>query len=219
MINKEEFRKMILDDSYVRWLSEFMKQHRNVEGGEFLELLNVTEKDKNMVKCFEILMIELRNYIFMDNSLVNKEFQDRFLLEYNNKIYCLEFWGEEASCVIDNFTIKSNENIIKYEDFKKQYQNETSLDIILNKILNRPDNFYKKVADCLTTEERLFIKDNLENKCCLNCTNASCRVPYEEKIGYDENGNPEGYLCSGWNNDVLVGKSKVLRINDVKKLK
>ena len=66
----------------------------------------------------------------------------------------------------------------------------TSLNDIINKILENSYEFYEKVYDELTPEEKVFITSILENKNCLNCTNGSCRVPYQEKVGNDEFGEP-----------------------------
>lgn len=120
----------------------------------------------------------------------------------------------------------------KHEPFQKQapifnleqlaLQNgitTTPLDDIIDKILRSPSDFYKRISEELTPEERIFIIQNLENKSCINCTNESCRVPYKEKTGLDESGKPQGSSCISWNNDVLIGKCKVLRINDTNILK
>ena len=80
------------------------------------------------------------------------------------------------------------------------------------------NDFYKNIAYDLTHEERLYIKSILENKSCLSCNNASCRIPYYEKIGYDESNKPEGHSYIGWKNDKLVGKSIVLQLRDIRKM-
>ena len=53
------------------------------------------------------------------------------------------------------------------------------------------EEFYKKISEVLTPEERLFILKSLKNKCCENCTNGSCNVEYHEKLGlmYDKDNN------------------------------
>jgi len=92
------------------------------------------------------------------------------------------------------------------------------LDEILDKFCNS-NKSYEKVWEVLSQEERLFIIKNLENKSCMNCTNGICRVEYTEKIGFDEFGKPQGSECIGWTNPELIGKSKVLKIYDINKLK
>ena len=60
-------------------------------------------------------------------------------------------------------------------------------------------------------EERWEIIDSLSNKSCLNCCNGVCDIRTNEKVGLDEFGNPNGHDCVGWENDALVGYTKVLR--------
>ena len=90
---------------------------------------------------------------------------------------------------------------------------------MINRIVESPTEFYKKICDELTAEERMFILKYLENKSCMNCTNGSCRVEYNEKVGVDEFGKPQGSQCAGWFNTELIGRAKVLRKNDIKQLK
>ena len=107
------------------------------------------------------------------------------------------------------------------DDLKKYYDIEqkaiannvviTELDDILSKLIDNPTDFYEKVCERLTAEERMFILRTLENKSCLTCLNGSCRVETCDKIGLDEFGKPEGHSCAGWYNAKLIGKAKVLR--------
>lgn len=115
------------------------------------------------------------------------------------------------------------------DELKKDYDIEeraiannisiTKLDNLLNRIVANPNDFYKIICDELTAEERVFILKQLENKCCMNCTNGSCRVEYDEKVGVDEFGKPRGSECVGWFNAELIGRSKVLRKTDINKLR
>lgn len=117
---------------------------------------------------------------------------------------------------------KMHEEIAYLKRYKEQneiFEKGTSLATIINRLNNKPYEFYKKVYNELTPEERIFIIKHLENKCCENCINSACRIENYEKSGLDSNGNPEGSNCIGWNNDKYVGMAKVLRINDVNKLK
>ena len=80
--------------------------------------------------------------------------------------------------------------------------------------MDMKNDIYIKVYNSLSPKERL----KLINKGCINCCNGLCRVESDEKVGYDKNGNLEGYQCLGWDNEEIVGKSKVIKIYDVKKL-
>jgi len=66
----------------------------------------------------------------------------------------------------------------------------------------------------LTSEEKIFIISNLINKDCSTCTFNGCI--YKNSENYSDYNSDD---CRAWQNDKLVGKSKVLRINDVEKLK
>lgn len=116
-----------------------------------------------------------------------------------------------------------NDDLIKYYDLEQKAiangVNITELDSLLNRILANPNNFYKRVCDDLTAEERVFILKHLENKCCMNCINAGCRVEYDEKVGVDEFGKLQGSDCAGWFNAELIGRSKVLRKTDINQLR
>lgn len=115
------------------------------------------------------------------------------------------------------------------DDLKKYYDVEqravannitiTNLENLISRIIEDPREFFGKICYELTVEERLFILKVLEHKSCANCTNGSCRVESSEKIGVDEFGEPQGSQCVGWFNAELIGRSKVLRKTDIKKLR
>lgn len=96
--------------------------------------------------------------------------------------------------------------------------NTTSLETILDTLLEKPNAFYEQVCDILTPDERHFIINSLENRSCTTCTNGCCRVESYEKTGLDEYGDPQGSKCIGWYNAKLIGKSKVLEEKDIYKL-
>lgn len=93
----------------------------------------------------------------------------------------------------DNFIHEIIENIKMGND----YINHASLEGILNKILDNPTIFYKKIAQELSLEEYEFLKRKIENKSCLNCSNY-CN---------EKNKN----ICFDWDNPTLVGKIKILK--------
>lgn len=51
----------------------------------------------------------------------------------------------------------------------------------------------------------------LENKCCSNCNNFLC---FSQSLE-----GSDALTCCGWYNDELVGRSKVLKITDINKLR
>ncbi len=100
-------------------------------------------------------------------------------------------------------------------DMEVTKEDGPSLESIIDKIVERPDEFYTKLAYELSVEERETLKRLIENRSCYNCTNESCRIEHYEKIGLDELGRPNGSNCLGWNNSELVGRQKI-KTNDVK---
>lgn len=109
------------------------------------------------------------------------------------------------------------------DDLKKHYDidekmvanniNSNSLKDILDLIVDKPIEFYTKICDSLTIEEKIFILDILENKSCKTCTNEGCKFDH---FNIDNNQTTN---CLGWYNPELVGKCKVLKNTDINKLK
>lgn len=105
------------------------------------------------------------------------------------------------------YTTATYEEIIEhYTSIKRKKEiTSTSLENIINRIIDNPREFYIKVYNELTIEEREYLKSLIEDKTCRNCSNMSCRVETHEKLS--SNG------CIAWENGELVGKRKVLNKN------
>lgn len=177
------------------------------------------ERDFNFT--FEDIVEDIEKTVVCDNYEEQKiwfVFEDGFGalnwgLKYRDGKTAEEIYAE----YYNNNELKKN-----YDIEQKAIANDinvTELDKLLNKIIANPNNFYKKICDELTGEERIFILKRLENKCCMNCANESCRVEYNEKVGVDEVGKPQGSECAGWFNAELIGRSKVLRKTDINQLR
>ncbi len=85
------------------------------------------------------------------------------------------------------------------------------LEHLIEQIIESPSEFYVKLASELSSEEREYLKQLIENRCCRNCTNGSCKIEQCEKVGLDEFGQPQGSSCLGWNNPELIGKQLILK--------
>ena len=85
-----------------------------------------------------------------------------------------------------------------------------NLEEVLKKTFVDVDMLYKAIGENLTTSERNILWKNIDNRSCRNCTNSSCQVSIDEKIGLNELGAPEGSMCVGWNNNTLLGRKLVL---------
>ena len=72
-------------------------------------------------------------------------------------------------------------------------------------------DFYIELAYQLTPKEREELKHLIQNKGCINCTNGTCRVENDEKVGLNELNQPQGYHCYSWNNPELIGRQFILK--------
>lgn len=245
MDKKENFKKMLLNDNYITWLSNFMKNAKDIDNIYFICMseINITDNDIKMLEYLESLYVELRTY-YTNNNEIKSNIQT-FCMKYKNNYYVLQYNNDCCSCKVYNAPLFiDNENswyytnncfehlkpfpYIEYEDLKKQYSIEekavannvkiSSITDIINKIIECPREFYINISKSLTLEERKFLIKELENKSCLNCTNESCMIESQEKIGLDENGNLQGSKCNDWENHQLIGKSKILKMTDIHKL-
>lgn len=95
----------------------------------------------------------------------------------------------------------------------------SDLSELIDNALDDPRQFYLKIEELLSPQERVAIRKGLKNKGCLNCTNPSCRANVWEKAGLDSFENPQGNSCIGWSNRELVGRCKVLQDYDINKIK
>ncbi len=116
------------------------------------------------------------------------------------------------------------ETLDKYKKIEETIQQETNnveitktstLEDIIEKIVESPREFYINLAGSLSIEEREYLKKLIKNRCCDNCTNGSCRVETCEKIGLDELDKSQGSNCLSWNNYELIGRQKVLTKNTI----
>lgn len=117
---------------------------------------------------------------------------------------------------------KHQETLDRYKKIEETIEQETCgmkitktynfpLEHLIEQIMENPSEFYVKVASKLSPEEREHLKQLIENRCCINCTNGSCRIETCEKVGLDEFGKPQGSSCLSWNNPELIGKQLILK--------
>lgn len=83
--------------------------------------------------------------------------------------------------------------IISHQNFE--------LGTIIDKIINNPQEFYEKIANSLSPQEREHFKNLILNKNCFNCTNGCCSVGTYEKS--------KEQSCAGWDNKELIGRQLV----------
>ncbi len=90
----------------------------------------------------------------------------------------------------------------KMEKTHHKEENIVRLEEIIDKVIDNPYLFYKKMASVLSLEEKDFVKKQIAWKCCLNCTNPSCRVETSEKN--------KDTSCVAWENQELIGRRLLL---------
>lgn len=113
-------------------------------------------------------------------------------------------------------------------ELKKEYDLEqlaisnkisvSDINKLIDKILQNPKEFYEKICELLTFEERNFIIKMLKDKSCQNCQNVSCKVKNSDKISLDENNQPLSFNCLDWYNAEQIGRSKLSRKRYIYKL-
>jgi len=169
----------------------------------------------------------------MNSSLVNQLFdtyEDALIAatQMNEDIFYKEIGylplDQNFNRNVKNIKTKHQENLEKYKQLEKEIQNRTitmqvsptynsSLEELIEKMIENPQEFYIKIAKSLSKEEREYLKKLINNKSCMNCTNKNCRVEYSERIGLDDQGKPQGNSCLGWNNPELIGRKRILTKN------
>ena len=240
VIKNDKFIEMILDDSYITWLEKFLEKYKYEEVDDLYFVRNWSRQlgteNKKMISYLKRLFLEINNYYIRNNDV--KKNRDLFYLKYKDKYFKIRFTGECYECsmiskkdfinsskfnklLVKNHGNSDNMVVVDYDKLKRCYivleevsVEETSLDLIIKKIMNNPDAFYMEVYNCLTPEERVFIVSNLINKDCSTCKFNGC-IYYNTENYSSYNGDD----CRAWQNEMLIGKSKVLRINDVEKMK
>lgn len=222
---KEHFKKIFLNDSYMTWLSNYMTEESTIDNLYFLREHN---NDKEMLEYLNYLFVELQSYYIKNNKISNH--LQKFYIKYKDKYYEIGYDGECIYCKVYNKCVQVDFDYVEYSDLKEHYNIEefaeannikiTRLDDILSIILNNTSEFYDKITKSLTLEERLLILLNLQNKSCDTCQiNENCSFEAYDIEEPDENGIVRNTNCQGWFNSELIGKSKVLKINDINKLK
>lgn len=104
---------------------------------------------------------------------------------------------------IEYFGVEDTGTIGIQEKANSRKIEETDLALLIYETLENPDEFYKKIGEKLTPDERKYIKSFLRKEC-KTCTNSMCDVEKQKNIKND---------CLTWENNELVGEYKVLKLN------
>ncbi len=169
-------------------------------------------------QCTNSIFVNQLFNSFEEALIVAKQFNDEIV---HHKIMFLHF-DKDFQSKVEKIKTEHQETLDKYKKIEEEIQQETNnveitktstLEDIIEKIVESPRKFYINLADSLSIEEREYLKKLINNRCCDNCTNGSCRVETCEKIGLDELGKSQGSNCLSWNNYELIGRQRVLTKN------
>jgi len=120
MNKRDKFRKMLLDDSYISWLSKTIKEN-DEDGIDNLYFKRQTnDENRYMLEFLDNLFLELFKYYVNKNDLP-EHILNCFILKYDYD-YEIYFTDEGVSCKKVNSDYYSNCPRINYFDLKKQYE-------------------------------------------------------------------------------------------------
>lgn len=153
-------------------------------------------------------------YVFdsLEDALqVAKECNAKLLHE---KIRTLQSDAITTGEKVANIKERHDQNLKKWKDIEQKILDatsdivviSTSLEDLIGKVIERPKEFYAKLAEALSPEERKYLKKLLQNRSCMNCMNPICKVVTCEKTGLDEVGKSQGSECLVWDNPELIGR-------------
>jgi|GEM_PF-443109 len=134
--------------------------------------------------------------------------------KYLDWLYDIDYMEEPYNNLTD--LLKRSISLAEEQYILKQ--NTTSINTLIEKVLDNPKTFYEAIATSLTSIERDYIIKCLRNKTCLNCNNIKCEADIASRYTIDENNNQAGYNCLAWENNELVGKAKIFKIKDIEKM-
>jgi len=166
--------------------------------------LYVVTINKQKFICEPVIYGEEYREIFTKMKItLNDKFMVEILGDYYSVLERIAYsTGEPLMLSKEDILRKYLEiNMPKIED--NYYQEQTDLSSIIDDIIEQPDVFYRMVGEQLTPEERQYIKSSL-SKSCDTCSNGCCRVEQVDKPLYD---------CVDWENNVIIGQYKVLKLN------
>ncbi len=165
-------------------------------------------------ECANSLFVDQIFNSFEEALTIASQLNDKILLQkialhldkdFQKKIETIE---KDHQNTLDKY--KKIEEMIQQKTSDVEITKESTLENIIQKIVENPKEFYIKLASSLSIEEREYLKKLIKNRCCENCTNGSCKVETCEKIGLDELGQSQGSNCLEWNNYELIGRQRIL---------
>lgn len=148
------------------------------------------------------------------NKIIYGRPQNARKIKYLDWLYDTDY-SEKPEDNLENLMKKS---IVLSEKQFRLKQNTTSLEDLIARSVSNPKDFYTAISLSLTPIEKEYMIEILKGKTCLNCTNGSCNASIAERYTIDDDNNQAGYNCLAWNNEELIGKAKVLKLNNLENM-
>lgn len=143
-----------------------------------------------LVRDKEPEIIERNKKYSLTKALYDEEFLTALnekLIEEANEVINAKTKGEiteELADLLEVMLAKANIKYITLEDILKAREEKKA----------KKGGFDDKIF-LINTIDQKYID---ENKGCLLCANGSCKIPYKEKNGYEDDGKPAGHYCLGF---------------------
>lgn len=218
MSRKEYFsknKKYIVEKSYI--LASLICTKEKYFKERYVTLTECNQLTNSLRKRFEEIGVDVLIVDEIDSSFFNK-ISDLVILNRDIELddirsrYLEKLPLELISIIWDDEFIYQNvyqERIIEevpqhdasLKDFQSNNISLTSLDKLIEKIVENPGLFYEKVAHELSESEYDYIMRLITNKTCNNCKNDTCKI-----VVCASNIGP----CSEWLNDEMIGKRRFL---------
>ena len=117
--NKEKIQSLILDNTYINWLDNFMKEYNSIDNTYFLYNNKLRDIDISFINKLKDLFIELNKYVVKNNVEYDNIFG--YILKYSDKNYYIYYNGEGFGCNLVSDTYQ-NIPFIDYNSFRKIYR-------------------------------------------------------------------------------------------------
>lgn len=154
------------------------------------------------------------------NQCTNSNFVNKLFSNYEDAVEAAEKLNDEilrrstrglSQDEREEATSEHYYKINRYKMLEKSFEDDTIdveitadydeiLEGILKRVVDKTSDFYIKLANALSSEEKEYFKELVANRSCGNCIKDECEL---RKI--------DGVNCSLWDNPELIGKQLILK--------
>ena len=233
--NKETFINLLINNTYLTWLSNFMERKKSIDDLNFIHKYEISDEDIIMIEYLKYLYDELCSlqninakvlYDELYNCSKNKDLPF-ICLKYQNLYYVISHSKECYSCKhYDKPVYLSSDRTsytqipltdeiielpyIEYEELLAQYSLKTKAEVLNINIISL-DDLLKKI---FASPDELYKKicdalDDEERQFIIkNIQNKSCTNCEKLECPKKDNNIP----CQNWINKEKIGKIKILKL-------